>query len=114
MLDVGNHDARVGPPSRPTTVGFRLLAAVPPLIVAYFLRDLGLISEYAGTVGVIITLVFPALLNLRSRTRMKELFQLESARTFYSNEMSRKRYGPVNLLIGVGLFFYIFVNLLLE
>lgn len=95
-------------------MGFRLLAAIPPLVVAIFVRDLGMISEYAGTVGIIITLVFPALLNLRSRTRMKELFQLDSARTYYSNELSRKRYGPVNLVIGLGLFFYILVNLLME
>lgn len=120
MLDMGNTQQNdsdgqsAGPPPRIKTVGFRLLAAIPPLIAAFFLRDLGRISEYAGTVGIIITLVFPALLNLRSRTRMKELFQLDSARTYYSNELSRKRYGPVNLIIGLGLFFYILVNLLME
>lgn len=116
MLDMGNtqQSESAGPPSRAKTVGFRLFAAVPPLVAALFLRDLGRISEYAGTVGIIITLVFPALLNLRSRTRMKEMFQLDSARTYYSNEMSRKRYGPVNLFIGLGLFFYILVNLLME
>lgn len=103
-----------GPPPRIKTVGFRLLAATPPLVVAIFVRELGNISEVAGTVGIIITLVFPALLNLRSRTRMKEIFQLDSARTYYSNELSRKRYGPVNLIIGLVLFFYILVNLLIS
>ena len=39
---------------------------------------------------------------------------LDSAKTYYSNELSRKRYGPVNLLIGVALFLYIFINLVLE
>lgn len=120
MLDMGNTQQNdidcqsAGPPLRVKTVGFRLLAAVPPLVVAVFVRDLGRISEYAGTVGIVITLVFPALLNLRSRTLMKEVFQLDSARTYYSNELSRKRYGPVNLIIGLGLFFYILVNLLME
>lgn len=99
-------------PSRRKVVAFRLLAAVPPIFIGYFVRELGRISEYAGTVGVLITLVFPAVLNLRSRQMLKDVFALDSAKTYYSNELSRKRYGPVNLLVGVALFVYILVNLL--
>lgn len=100
-------------PARRAVVMFRLLAAVPPIVAGFFVRDLGRISEYAGTVGVLITLVFPALLNLKSRQVLKEVFALDSARTFYSNELSRKRYGPINLLVGLALFVYIFVCLVL-
>ena len=114
ILDMKDEESRAGPPSRAKIVAFRLVAAIPPLIVAFFLRDLGRISEFAGTVGIIITLVFPALLNLKSRTIMKDTFGLDSAKTYYTSELSRKRYGPVNLLIGVGLFLYIFINLLME
>lgn len=102
------------PPARHKVVMFRLLAAVPPIVAGFFVRELGRISEFAGTVGVLITLVFPAVLNLKSRAVLKDVFSLDSAATFYSNELSRKRYGPVNLLIGVALFVFILVNLLLK
>jgi hypothetical protein len=101
------------PPARRMVVAFRLLAALPPIFAGFFVRDLGRISEFAGTVGVIITLVFPAALNLMSRSKLKEVFALDSAKTYYSNELSRKRYGPINLLVGVMLFVFILVNLLL-
>lgn len=58
--------------------------------------------------------MFPAVLNLKSRAVLKDVFALDSAKTYYSNELSRKRYGPVNLLVGVALFVYILVNLLLH
>lgn len=112
---VGAAAAAIGSsrPGRRTVVAFRLLAAVPPIIAGFFVRELGRISEWCGTVGIVITLVFPAVLNLKSRQVLKEVFALDSAKTYYSNELSRKRYGPVNLLIGVALFVYILVNLAL-
>lgn len=105
--------ARPAAGGRRLVVAFRLLAAVPPIIAGFFVRELGKISEWCGTVGIIITLVFPAILNLKSRQVLKEVFALESAKTYYSNELSRKRYGPVNLLVGVALFVYIMVNLVM-
>lgn len=99
------------PGGRRLVVAFRLLAAVPPIIAGFFVRELGKISEWCGTVGIIITLVFPAILNLKSRQVLKEEFALDSAKTYYSNELSRKRYGPVNLLVGVALFVYIMLSL---
>ncbi|KAL0486267.1 11 TM domain-containing transmembrane protein [Acrasis kona] len=46
---------------------FRMVAAVPPLIGALFVRDLSKILSYVGLVGFIITFVFPPILNIVSR-----------------------------------------------
>jgi len=47
-----------------TRLFWRLLAAVPPLIGAAFVRDLGVITDYAGTSGFLVAFMFPALLYL--------------------------------------------------
>jgi len=60
----------------PTTTGkvifFRLLAAVPPLVGAGIIRDLGEITNYTGIVAFIICFVFPALLQWRSKAAYRD------------------------------------------
>ncbi|KAL0486636.1 11 TM domain-containing transmembrane protein [Acrasis kona] len=53
---------------------FRLLAAVPPLIGAIFVRDLSKLLSYAGLVGFIITFVIPPVLNVVSRRVCEKRF----------------------------------------
>ena len=45
---------------------FRLLASVPPIALGILIRELGTITDYAGTTGFVIGFSFPALLFLRS------------------------------------------------
>lgn len=48
---------------------FRLLASIPPLIIGVFVRELGLITDYTGTIGFILGLTIPGLL-YTSSTKM--------------------------------------------
>lgn len=45
---------------------FRILAALPPLVGAIVVKDLGVILKYTGCVGVLIAFVYPCLLQWRS------------------------------------------------
>lgn len=63
---------------------FRLLAAIPPLIGAAFVSQLDTITSFTGTVGIIITFVFPSLLQLSSRRMLKDLLQIDTARVRYT------------------------------
>lgn len=47
---------------------FRLLAIIPPLIAAYFISNLGAVTNYCGLTGFIIAFIFPSLLAYASRT----------------------------------------------
>jgi len=48
---------------------FRLIASIPPIIGAIFIRELGVITDYAGAVGFIIAFSFPALIFLSSEKK---------------------------------------------
>ena len=63
---------------RYTKIGFRLLAAVPPVIVAAFVSDLGVILQFTGIVGVAIAFIVPALLRIYSSAKMRAVFSLIS------------------------------------
>jgi hypothetical protein len=53
---------------------FRLLAAVPPIVVAFFVRDLGNVLEFTGLIGVAIAFLVPAMLALYSEARQRAVF----------------------------------------
>jgi len=65
---------------------FRILASVPPIIFGILQRQLGKITDYAGTTGFVIGFSFPALLYLRSRA-MAERKHFSTV-TFYSGYAS--------------------------
>lgn len=48
---------------------WRLAAAVPPILGAAAVKDLGIITEFAGSTGFLIAFFFPALLYLAARRR---------------------------------------------
>ena len=52
-------------------IQFRLLASCPPLVLAVLVRELGKITDYAGTTGFVIGFSFPAILYARSRSMAK-------------------------------------------
>ena len=65
---------------------FRLLASVPPIICGILERELGTITDYAGTTGLVIGFSFPALLYLRSRALAeRKHFSCSTAYTGYSS-----------------------------
>ena len=54
---------------------YRLIAAVPPLIGALFVSDLGQILEFTGIFGMVMALSVPAILALRSRRAVHGIIQ---------------------------------------
>jgi hypothetical protein len=76
--DVGRDRKRVG--------AVRVLAAVPPIVGACFVRELGTITDYTGITGFVIAFVFPALLQSKSKRYCKT--KGLATRTHYSGAFS--------------------------
>lgn len=83
----------------------RILASVPPIVLGVIERQLGKITDYAGTTGFIIGFTFPALLWLRSRHLAES--KKHATTTYYSSYASRQ--GVAVFLILFGLFMAAFV-----
>ena len=76
---------------------FRLMASVPPVICGILVRELGTITDYAGTGGFLIGLCFPALLYMSSRKKAEEKhFDLD---TFYTSYGSSTKYRQIHFLV---------------
>ncbi|GMI04281.1 hypothetical protein TrRE_jg5018 [Triparma retinervis] len=56
---------------RSKVVPWRVLASLPSIVGAAFVRDLSTITDYTGVTGFVIAFVFPAYLNIRSRREAK-------------------------------------------
>lgn len=84
---------------------FRLLASIPPIICGILERQLGKITDYAGTTGFIIGFSFPALLYIRSRAAAeKKHFSVE---TFYSTYSSSTVMGWLLFYFGLTMVVYV-------
>mmetsp|Transcript_1267 Transcript_1267/g.2746 ORF Transcript_1267/g.2746 Transcript_1267/m.2746 type:complete len:618 (+) Transcript_1267:136-1989(+) len=84
---------------------FRLLASVPPILFGILQRQLGKITDYAGTTGFVIGFSFPALLYLRSRMLAER--KHFSAVTFYSGYASYKFGAWCLFSFGVAMLLYV-------
>jgi len=84
---------------------FRLMASVPPIVFGILERQLGTITDYAGTTGFVIGFSFPALLYLRSRTLAKR--KNFSASTFYAGYSSSNAAGWFLFLFGLLMVVYV-------
>jgi len=80
---------------------FRLLASVPPIVLAVLVRELGTITDYAGTAGFLLAFAFPALLYIRSRGAAKK--RGFSQDTYYSSYASNYILACVLVVFGVGM-----------
>lgn len=84
---------------------FRLIASIPPIIFGTLERQLGTITDYAGTTGFIIGFSFPALLYIKSRAQAeKENF---SVSTFYSSYSSSANLGWLLFYFGLTMAAYV-------
>jgi len=97
---------------RATTTLFRVLAAVPSIIGACFVRDLGKITDYTGMTGFGLAFIFPALLHLWSKKKAVEAGL--SGDTIYSMEfMSKEMPAHAVVLLGVFLIIFVLLSLML-
>lgn len=108
-------------------IPFRLVAALPPILVACLVRNLATILQYVGLVGFFINFIFPALINLLSKHRCSKVFEQDgltyrkkrllqvTARTPYSGHFSLSIYNYVILAFAfIGLGFCFVYNLIVQ
>lgn len=83
---------------------FRLLASVPPIVLAVLVRELGTITDFAGTAGFLLAFAFPALLYVRSRGEAKTRgFSMD---TYYSSYASNHFFAGALFVFGVGMLIF--------
>ena len=58
---------------RRVLIFFRILAAFPPIIGGFFVRDLSKIIQFTGLLGVMIAFIIPGLLQIKSRTALEAM-----------------------------------------
>ena len=91
---------------------FRLAAALPPIVAAALVHDLGSITAYTGLTGVVISMIVPAALSYASERALKTK-NLEPDTVFSITDTS----GSFNIwvaLVGalsVGYILYCLVNM---
>jgi hypothetical protein len=99
------------PTSRKTLILFRLLAAIPPLLFAGMISDLGTITDYTGISGMLLAFIFPGLLSIASE---RTLSQRElPTKTYYSSFMTSKRAAVLLIIFGVSMISFTLISLLL-
>lgn len=91
---------------------FRLLAAIPPIIGAACVTDLGVITDYTGVTGFAIAFIFPSLLMVAAEQRCRT--QGVSSRTPYSHILTGSVMQYATLAFGVFMTVYVTVHLYLQ
>ena len=91
-------------------IAFRILASAPPILGAFFVRELGIITSYAGVLAIVTVLTFPSLLYLESRAEMKRrgIF----GPTYYDGWLSSIAGAYMVFVLSVVAGFYILFKLL--
>eukprot|EP00519_Triparma_laevis_P008143 CAMPEP_0182503332 /NCGR_PEP_ID=MMETSP1321-20130603/15133_1 /TAXON_ID=91990 /ORGANISM="Bolidomonas sp., Strain RCC1657" /LENGTH=479 /DNA_ID=CAMNT_0024708485 /DNA_START=47 /DNA_END=1482 /DNA_ORIENTATION=+ len=92
---------------------FRLMAAVPSIIGACFVRDLGFITAYTGITGFAIAFTFPALLNVNSK-RACNRAGIDSATAYTKSFVSSDLFSYVVAIFGGILIVFVFGSLIYE
>ena len=82
-------------------VCFRLLAAIPPLLAAVIVQDLGMIIDYTGLAAFAIAFLFPAILAKYSEVRCNE--QGVNAFTVYSGFFTATVFRSMVILMATAL-----------
>lgn len=91
---------------------FRLLAAIPPIIGAACVTDLGVITDYTGVTGFAIAFIFPSLLMLAAERRCHA--QGLPSRTPYSHALTGPTMQLATLAFGLFMTVYVLVHLYLQ
>ncbi|CAM9246011.1 unnamed protein product, partial [Ectocarpus fasciculatus] len=96
--------------SKPHRTAFRLLGAIPPLIMAALVSDLGQITDYTGVTGFGIAFIFPPMLSFYSAIKLRGKGM--PAATIYSSRATDPH--MCLLLFTLGLFLSIYVPIALS
>ena len=88
---------------------FRLLAACPPILLAFCESNLGEITDFTGLTGFAVAFIFPALLSIYSERRLRDLGL--PTRTQYSNILTKGWSQSGTLVIGAFLVVFVTASL---
>jgi amino acid permease len=89
-----------------TKIFCRGISAIPPIIGAYFLQDIGKITAYTGLCGIAISFVFPPLLSYFSERQMKS--QGLPHETFYKQRFANSYMRFTICAFGLFVIVYVF------
>jgi len=93
-------------------IQFRLVACIPPLVGGFLVRELGVITDFAGTTGFAITFSFPALLFIYSK---KEAIQRKfSSTTFYTSHASSDAFAYFLFFFGISMVIFVLIQLIAD
>eukprot|EP01084_Bolivina_argentea_P051721 95143_1 len=81
---------------------FRLACGIPPILLSFLCSRLKLIETYAGSISIVIALIFPSYLSLQSRKRCQD--QFGTSQTAYDTLFSSPTIAKVILFVGISLF----------
>eukprot|EP00010_Vexillifera_abyssalis_P002028 CAMPEP_0201562904 /NCGR_PEP_ID=MMETSP0173_2-20130828/79590_1 /ASSEMBLY_ACC=CAM_ASM_000268 /TAXON_ID=218659 /ORGANISM="Vexillifera sp., Strain DIVA3 564/2" /LENGTH=528 /DNA_ID=CAMNT_0047977525 /DNA_START=215 /DNA_END=1801 /DNA_ORIENTATION=- len=95
--------------SKIVKIACRLLASVPPIILAIIVNSLATILSFAGTAGFFLAFVFPAMLQILSIRQCQEAFG--HWKTPYSGHFSHPYYAWAVLVFGIVSFIVLIVYL---
>mmetsp|Transcript_1961 Transcript_1961/g.3031 ORF Transcript_1961/g.3031 Transcript_1961/m.3031 type:complete len:584 (-) Transcript_1961:611-2362(-) len=98
--------------NRRVATGFRALAAVPPIVGAFFVRSLGAITDYSGLTGIAIAFCFPPLLYIYSEKKLKILDM--PFHTSYERMGSSICSAKIMFVVGIVAIIYCFILLVKE
>lgn len=91
-------------------VFFRLLASTPPIIGAFFVKELGIITSYAGVLAFVTVLAYPALLFISSKRAVEKRGKMNA--TYYDGWGSTDAGASIVLVISVMASIYTLVKLI--
>ena len=98
-------------PPRYVIVSFRLAAAIPPIIGASVVSDLGKITDYTGVSGMAICFIFPALLGLYSEKYFYD--RRLPCKTLYSSAFTNRYVAIILFIMSTALLTYSLSSLIL-
>ena len=87
---------------------FRLLASAPPIVGGYFVRRLGVITDYTGMFGCVLALIFPPILGLYSETYFER--RGWNAHTVYTSALTCKPMKRAVVIYGVVVIVFVLVS----
>jgi amino acid permease len=85
---------------RVTLILWRLIAAIPPILLSVYVHDLILSLQLAGLCGIVVALVTPALLQRQCEFRSSLIPMSLKANSPIPQEFSSKRYSVAVLVLG--------------
>jgi phosphotransferase system glucose/maltose/N-acetylglucosamine-specific IIC component len=84
-----------------TSIMWRLISSIPPIIISLFVTDLSLSLQLAGICGIIVSLIIPALLQRYSKEKLNDLKLLSPTFRLSDNPYSSRFSGSfyVNVVL---------------